>query len=691
MNRTFSFLFFLFFSLSPLFCVERIISPLPGKFANKQTLVIEMSEGTECFYSYSNPDPLASGFAYDGPVLLDATGSVDLFVAIVKDGISNIYEIRYIVEEKCNFQDLTPEKNFVDLISSRQIITLDSSNPLSIPDSLSYSIGNSNAPFLSGKTLSVSSENNLSRYIPCTVTDGRNYWRFVIHISGKESSFFEESSVPFEIDDWTKIHFTDENAFWGIDGEEISDWRSLTETFEVDRSTDHILSWTFGDDSSVVQSFVLPAKPFVKVDDEKSLVRFLIEGDSRYKMALSGSNNGAFRQVVFDTVDGDSISSAAVFEIYCDGVYQGKLSAEYELDKCPPGLPEFIAGEEGMFVRSDVELSIASEDGADVFYAVSSPVIVKNGSYSSELESVDAGVFSVYDGQKISLPADSSGAVFYKVCAYARDKAGNTSGISEYKVIIDEYNYFIDEKSTASSPDGSKERPFSTFAQAVDVINKGKFSHFYVNGSLTLSDEEYLILSNCSFTALNDAHLIFGEKSSVKARNSSLEFSGFIIEKRSEKDGMFASDFFSFDDCAVSFNGCEVLFRAGSSGTVILAEASSVSLSDSGLTVIGDRFACAFSSRESEISIKNAHVCAIAPSAMVFSCDGGLIDVKASECKVIASLGRIIEAYGVNLRMSDNVFSGEISGKNGNDAIKKDSKSLVIEDFNNKIIGFYEK
>ena len=50
---------------------QRIISPVPGTWANKQCLVLNTTDGSECFYSYSGTDPLTSGFAYDGPVLID--------------------------------------------------------------------------------------------------------------------------------------------------------------------------------------------------------------------------------------------------------------------------------------------------------------------------------------------------------------------------------------------------------------------------------------------------------------------------------------------------------------------------------------------------------------------------------------------------------------------------------------------
>ncbi len=695
MKKSFCLLLALVFSLIPMFSAERIISPVPGKFANKQTLVIDQSDGAECFYSYTSSDPLTSGFAYDGPVVLDADGSVDLFVAVVKSGVTNMYEIRYIVEEKNDFPDLSAEKNFIEQVTTHQLITLDGTTKLKIPETFRYSLGNGRPDFLPGKTLSVSSENNLSRCVPCTVTDGRNYWRFNIFLSGLAGGFYEDLSVPFEIEDWTLLKIMRENLSWNLDG---TGWQYGSSTVELDRSSDHTLYWKAGEDSdsSPVQSFVLPARPSLRVEKSAKNIRFKIDGDFRYRMSALDTGapgeiygiEGSFTQIVFDTVDGDSIASTAHFALFCDGVYQGNLDSYYELDKRPPAPPEFVANEEGKFVRSDVVLSISAEEGAQVFCAMSAPLSVKTASYTSELENVRVGAFSRYYGGQIMLPASSATAVFYKLCAYAVDDAGNVSEVSEYSVLIDECNYYIDASSTASSADGSRDRPFQNFEQAVSVINSGKFAHFYVRGQLILPDEEIFLMSNCSFTGVNDAHLVFPKNASISMHGASLQFSDFIIEKNSDLDTAFETKLFSADDAALAFSNCEILFRVGSYGTAFSVSSSIVSFVSSGLTVSAGRFASAFSASDSEIVFRGSHVAAIAPSAMTFSLSGGALELKSSDFTVIASLGIIIEAQSVHLRLSDNVFKGEIDGGGKSSAIQKDSKCLVIEDFNNKFVGF---
>ena len=62
---------------------SKIISPVPGNWQNPQPLIILKQPETEVYYSLSGDNPLNSGFAYDGPVRLDMTGSLMLSVITV--------------------------------------------------------------------------------------------------------------------------------------------------------------------------------------------------------------------------------------------------------------------------------------------------------------------------------------------------------------------------------------------------------------------------------------------------------------------------------------------------------------------------------------------------------------------------------------------------------------------------------
>jgi len=68
----------------------KIINPVKGVWANKQSLVLELSEGESAYYSLNGSDPRESGFAYDGPVGLDVSGGVEGRIASLDD--SRVYE-----------------------------------------------------------------------------------------------------------------------------------------------------------------------------------------------------------------------------------------------------------------------------------------------------------------------------------------------------------------------------------------------------------------------------------------------------------------------------------------------------------------------------------------------------------------------------------------------------------------------
>ena len=70
----------------PLAAEINLLSPVKGEWANRQMLVIDNSDGGDFFYSVDGADPETFGFAYDGPVLLDVEGEVQLNVTRIASG-----------------------------------------------------------------------------------------------------------------------------------------------------------------------------------------------------------------------------------------------------------------------------------------------------------------------------------------------------------------------------------------------------------------------------------------------------------------------------------------------------------------------------------------------------------------------------------------------------------------------------
>ena len=71
---------------APLTAEISLLSPCEGVWGNRQMLVIDNSEGGDFFYSIDGADPETFGFAYDGPVLLDVAGEVQLNVTRITSG-----------------------------------------------------------------------------------------------------------------------------------------------------------------------------------------------------------------------------------------------------------------------------------------------------------------------------------------------------------------------------------------------------------------------------------------------------------------------------------------------------------------------------------------------------------------------------------------------------------------------------
>lgn len=157
-----------------------IVSPIEGTWANKQSLVLEVPEANEVFYSFSGSHPMESGFAYDGPVMIEAEGAVSLKIALVfSDGNAAIYTVDYTVEK-----EETDFDNPFSLNLSQPVVTYGAGESIGIPAGFSYRLGNS-SNFLPGdKILALQGGTFPHRYLPCEVVDGKRAWRFVLSPEG---------------------------------------------------------------------------------------------------------------------------------------------------------------------------------------------------------------------------------------------------------------------------------------------------------------------------------------------------------------------------------------------------------------------------------------------------------------------------------------------------------------------------
>ena len=671
----------------------RVISPVAGRWANRQPLVLDIGDDEECFYSFTSSNPLDSGFAYDGPVLIDVGGDVKLrIVCFGRDGSREEFAVDYTVASEPSSFSSGIERDFFEKVASAGVVPVSGGEKLEIPATLSYCIGDGDMPFIPGKTISVSEPNALSRYVPCTVSSASASCRFVIFVVGSGAGTFARLSVPFSVEDWKWISFGDRSQIWRIDD---GMWMKAGtgEKIEVDRSVPHFVEWQSVEyeAGNPVQRFVLPELPSVSVGYSTDGVRFSLVGDARYRMGIfdSGiagtvSDGGSFTSVVFDTFSGDDISADAVFSVFCDGVYQGTLSSPFSLDKRPPLPPVFSPSEGGSYARSSVELSVLAEDGADVFCSVA------EFSADESENSSGAEEFVPYSGP-IPLPSHGERVVRYKVRAYARDKSGNAGGISEYGVTVDEFNYYVSASAPDSARDGSRGRPFGSVAEMADVLKKHRFAHFYVSGMVPFPDGETVFPSNCTITAAESGSgFSMGDGAFLTVRSASLEVEGCVFEKKAE--GGAESDskrMFVLENAGVSFDGTEIVGHFPLDGTVLTAMNSLVVFRNAGVTVQSSEYGCAVSALSSKIFCESSRFASVSGIAVVFSVQGGSFDMRSSSCRVVGRRGRIAELSGSDAKIRGNSFSAEFTARKGGILpVWKDDSTVLSDEGGNFSEGF---
>ena len=284
-----------FFLFSFCFAYEiDVLSPKKGEWANKQMLVINdfPNPNGDFFYSLDGSDPQSFGFAYDGPVLIDVSGEIQLKVAYIdKAGAVSKKEISFSVNpiQEDSIED-NEYRNFLKIFNSSGIVNYTSGSDFSIPKQLFYSFSSfdmeelhkDESLFMKGNILRLSAENSITRYIPCTVFDSerRIYYRFVIKTYPQSAGVYTKKELPFTIEDWEKVTFHNRDLIYKID----SEFWGLPDDKPVifDRSVSHMICWQSLDYSkgNVVEYYILPPKPkiiYTKKDDG-SIVKHKIYG-----------------------------------------------------------------------------------------------------------------------------------------------------------------------------------------------------------------------------------------------------------------------------------------------------------------------------------------------------------------------------------------------------------------------------
>ena len=93
--------------------------------------------------------------------------------------------------------------------------------------------------------------------------------------------------------------------------------------------------------------------------------------------------------------------------------------------------------------------------------------------------------------------------------------------------------------------------------------------------------------------------------------------------------------------------------------------------------------------KNSKLNVKKSRISTVADTAVNCSAQGGLFELKDSECKVTASLGRIAELFDTYSTITGNDFSGDLKNRAGNGvAVYMDKKNHSVGYSDNSEAGF---
>lgn len=688
------FVLFLIF-LNGAYAQINIISPAEGKWSNKQMLVIDTEDKAEYFYSLNGEDPKTSGFAYDGPVLIDLTGEVTLRIQKATGKEEKI--IKYVVEP--NKAEDESYYNFINSFYDSGIINYTAGSTISIPYDLNFAIGLGSENYIPGDDIYMSQDSVFSRTLPCEIYDSvkKLKWRFVIKVFPQNYGSYSKYDVPFEIVDWNTIVFNDKDLLFRLDD---NYWELPKTSWKIDRSVPHTIYWQSlsYEMGNPVEYFELPAQPELqKQVNSDGSITLKLEGDSEYKMSILSQPENEYQELFYDldldTFYGDSISGTLKVGIFYNSVFQGELETDYVLNKRPPKPPVIASNSKGFYSREDVIVQLLCKNEDELYYCVSDPYLITDNSESYNPDSaifsdvqmkdyIKADSSSVY----LDFKSDGEGACYYSVKAYSMNGDNKSQEVS-YNVIIDKYNYYYCENQITEKPDGTAERPYNSFKECFDVINKGRYARLMVKGPMHIPSGKNAILSNCSFINQEDAELIFSKDSTIEIKSSSLVIKDFVILQENSTSSDKNTSLFKLENGVLDLFNCQVGAIFAKNGSLISSFNSSINIKDSIIAVSSVKYASVISGTNTNIIATDSLINATSNTAVVFSVNKGTIKARNNTFKVTGQIGRVFELFNVNGEILNNDFKSDLSNKNSSIAIYTDNKCL-LEIKENEDYGF---
>lgn len=723
MKRTLLTAIFLLSAVSGIWALAfegTVLSPVAGSWENTQPLIIEKPADCEVYYSLTGADPLISGFAYDGPIMLDGQGEQKLrIVSVSENGISDIVSIDFISKNR-------PSPSYIPQTARDMYIRVTDNTHITMPDTVLWAAGVSanqadpaSSAFHTGGEISLNGRCDIPRILPLIISTAQGYYRYLMRVGLDAQSL--PAPVPayegIEFSQWNYIRFNNgRTTLYSLDG---SPWQQTSKPVYVDRSEEHTISWkelkpvtraeleAGFEEEPAVQTMVLAAKPEFSLPESTWTSQAVLVSFPSEDFTLSYETEGGHIHYASSfglaTVPGDSNGTTTHLTIYYKGIKQGTMDVSVLLNRRIPSGPTVISSAEGGFSRSDVILSFHSSD--TVWCKVSIPANRPYGfdfatddieALAESASSAASDDFTMLTDGRVVLAVNPDAALLYHLSCYSEDIAGNRSDVSNYTVVVDGANLYAADENTVTdaaflktAPLGSMNNPYSTLSEAINAsVSEGFMNpRIFVYGTHNL-DETLTITKNVRLTGKMNARIICSENAEIDIIGGSASFSGVTIEKRETADiGDFRKCLINMTGASLSLYDSELYTDFKTNGIVIKADDSAINIKKCGITARAASYTALVSSHDTKLFMYNVRGIANAPTAVGISAEGGMSFLADSNLSVIGSLGRIAEY--VNLQWVCEACN--LQGNNTipvESAVWTDSASVLLSDKANTFSGF---
>lgn len=688
-------LFFSAFSLTAQ-TGNPVLSPAEGVWANYQSLVLDLPDGTEAFYSLNGEDPAVSGFAYDGPTMLNVSGNVHLLLVIIgTDGGTQRFEIPYtvVLKETPLYMQTAFEKAGENVVFAE----VNASSYIDIPAHISYTFGNTFAQtgkILSGHRLVFREQTVFERFIPLVIYDGDVPFRYMLRTGGDggSSGIISDAEIdataPVEFIDWNYARFAiDAPLVYSID--EGAPRVSESGTIRIDRSAAHSIRWKAGVSSGGnglssdgFRTFSIPARPELKGVPLRAVVNTGVRlsfSDQDFLFCVTAKDGRKLFSPVFtvDILEGDAFGFSQNIDVYYKGIKQGSVRPSFIIDKIPPAPPAFISSESSFYARDSVQVSLTSD--ADIYYYAAPVIKSKNGFTASDIQKINEEALPVKDedfvrlaGKNPYLKAGEKEALLYTLYAYSLDTAGNRSDTVRFQTVVDTVNYYAASPAVCepdlrfdsvpgAAGDGSPDKPFTDFQSLYAAVQKSPSAivRCFVSGSFTgLHSLE--IMRDTEIIGNGNTRLVFEKGASLKVKDAVFSLKDSSLEQLyGGPSDIFQNRLIEAENARLVFSGAELICKDPNSAVCVSAVNSSVNGENSGISVEAPVYAEALNLRSAAAELKNLRAVVISSTALGLKSSRSSAVIDSSSFRLLGNLVRALEFTDSGFMLSANRFIAE--------------------------------